>query len=70
MAMVRTLEYEMNMAIDNIKFEDDARCLYFLNRVECANVKLPTLSGEQSEDGQATKLIKCLESHTKSLIPL
>ena len=50
MALIETLECEMNMAIEHIVFEDDTRQLYSLAKSTTASVKLPIFSGEQSED--------------------
>ena len=49
-ALVNTLESEMFMAIDNIKFEDDERCLYSNSKSKASDVKLPTFDGNQFDD--------------------
>ena len=49
-ALINTLESEMCMAIDNIKFENDERCLFLNSKSKAADVKLPTFDGNQSDD--------------------
>ena len=49
-AMLNSLKAELRIAIDNIKFEDESRCLYSLCKSTTANVKLPTFSGKAEED--------------------
>ena len=47
LALFRTVECQMETAVENIKFENDARCLYSLSKSKTASVKLPSFSGEQ-----------------------
>ena len=49
-ALFRAVECQMETAVENIKFENDARCLYSLSKSKTASVKLPSFSGEQEED--------------------
>ena len=49
-ALLHTLNSDMELAIDNIKFEDEMRCLYSLNMLKTASIKLPSFSGELDED--------------------
>jgi hypothetical protein len=49
-ALVNTLESEMCMAIDNIKFEDNKRCLYSNSKSKATDVKLPTFDGNHFDD--------------------
>ena len=49
-ALINTLESEMSMAIDNIKFEDYKRCLYSSSKSKATDVKLPTFDGNQFDD--------------------
>ena len=49
-ALINTLESEMGMAIDNIRFEDEERCLYSNSKSKAADVKLPTFDGNQFDD--------------------
>ena len=44
------LEQELNVAIDQLKDEDNKRCLYSLAKSKTASVKLPMFTGERSED--------------------
>ena len=50
MALINTLESEMNLAVDNIKFENEERCLYSLSKSNTSSVKLPVFSGGDEED--------------------
>ena len=38
------------MAVENIKFEDDERCLFSSSKSKALDVKLPTFDGDQSDD--------------------
>ena len=49
-AMLNSLKVELRIVIDNIKFENERRCLYSLWKSATANVKLPTFSGKPEED--------------------
>ena len=49
-ATISVLEAELELVIENIEFEDEARCLYSLNKSKTADVKLPLFGGEFGED--------------------
>ena len=40
----------MNTAVEQLKFEDDKRCLYSLSKSKTASVKLPIFNGDGHED--------------------
>ena len=65
MALIRTLKAELAIVIDNIKFEDESRCLYSLCKAATASVKFPTFSGSAKEDFVKFKqeFEKCLKSN-------
>ena len=47
---VANLAQELNEAIDQLKAEDNKRCLHSLSKSKTASVKLPIFTGECSED--------------------
>ena len=47
---VANLEQELNVAIEQLKDEDNKRCLYSLAKSKTAAVKLPMFTGERAED--------------------
>ena len=47
---VAHLEQELNIAIDQLKDEDNKRCLYSLAKSKTASVKLPIFTGDRAED--------------------
>ena len=49
-AIINNLEQELNVAVDQLKEEDNHRCLYSLAKSKTATVKLPVFSGLQAED--------------------
>ena len=49
-AMIVTLGSELDMAIDNIMFEDEQRGIFTLSKSKSADVVLPTFSGKAEED--------------------
>ena len=49
-ALISTLISELEMAIENIEFEDNSRCLYSLNKSKPADVKYPKFKGTALED--------------------
>ena len=50
MALIVTLESELNMAIDAIMFEDETRGIFTLSKSKSADLVLPTFSGKLEED--------------------
>ena len=50
MALINNLESEMEMTIENLKFEDETRCLFSLSRNKTADVMLPIFTGDPEED--------------------
>ena len=50
MGLVNTLGAELDLAIENVEFEDETRCLYSTNKSKAANVKLPMFGGGPEED--------------------
>ena len=49
-ALINTLESELCLAMDTIRFEDEQRCLYSTSRSKGAEVKLPTFDGSHFDD--------------------
>ena len=49
-AAVNNLEAEMEIAIDNIEYEDQTRCLFSLSKAKPSEVKYPTFGGGIEED--------------------
>ena len=49
-ALINTLESELCLAVDTIRFEDEQRCLYSNSRSKGAEVKLPTFDGNRFDD--------------------
>ena len=47
---INTLGAELEVAVANIKFEDDSRCLYSINKSKTSTVRLPMFSGRDDED--------------------
>ena len=47
---VNTLGAELEVKAAEIKFEDEERCLYSLNRTKTSTVRLPAFSGQDDED--------------------
>ena len=50
LSVKKLLDCQLDTAIENLKFEDERRCLYSLNKSKTASVKLPTFSGDPEED--------------------
>ena len=49
-ALINTLESELCLAVDTIRFEDEQRCLYSNSRSKGAEVKLPTFDGNRFDN--------------------
>ena len=47
---VESIRAELTDVTDNVRFEDEARCLYSMSRSKTAEVKLPTFGGQTDED--------------------
>ena len=41
---------ELDLAIEKVKYEDESRCLFSINKTETASVKISTFGGEADED--------------------
>ena len=49
-AAVNVLEAEMDLAIENIEYEDTVRCLFALSTSKASDVKFPSFQGLEGED--------------------
>ena len=47
---MNTLGSELDIAVEEIRYEDETRCLFSINKTKTASVKLPTFGGEAGED--------------------
>ena len=47
---VENLEQNLNSAVEQLKFEDDKRCVYSLSNSRTASIKLPVFHGDDHED--------------------
>ena len=47
---MNTLGSELDIAMEEITYEDESRCLFSINKTKTASVKLPTFGGEADED--------------------
>ena len=49
-SLVASLKTEIEIAVEQLEFEDEERCLYSLNKSKTSAVKYPQFSGHQDED--------------------